>query len=572
MKTISTVILCMYVFFGLLAQHNPGTSCIACHSEFKLGGTIFTDGDATQVMPGESFTLIAPDGSQTVLNGSDANGNIHETFVGEGDYLIEVGHIKSRTWHNIPAQSDCNSCHMTGGNGSDSRDLLLPLYHTQMTPGNQCNDCHHFPATMDYDRLGTESVLHMASLVPEIPGSQVKIGNQNYPFDPEEHTIETVRPDIFAPGYYSMFDVILAVAAQNQIPIEYSYDSTRKTHFITNMAGLSGEYWYHFSYDAGGGNSNEIQFRRENRWDETLWRPGVWIQVVDNESLDDIKAEYLEEIERETQNGHLIPQVKIRLNPSMFEGNPVGSGRITVNKLFENVVVTPHNYRSTGFESPYSKPFNPGVVTSLDILLSLVDQGYLTVVTGVFYTNFGTKYIDSYYVVEMGFPAEGIAHSSGRHGFTYTTGNGSEFYLAHSADNKFHITSDIAVLHAPDFSSWKWTELGNPYYENEITSLNQSVLEDYYAQDRGFNLHAPYPNPALDGKIQISYNVFEPGMVVLDILDTKGSILDHIFIGQVDDLGIHQLDWNLNRLHSGLYYLRMRYNTHQQIRRFVITE
>lgn len=83
-----------------------------------------------------------------------------------------------------------------------------------------------------------------------------------YPFDPSQYNITSVRPDIFASGYYSMFDIIVAVAQRNNVPIEYNWDSTRMTHWITKVNNVSGDFWYHFSYDAGSGNSQEIQYKR----------------------------------------------------------------------------------------------------------------------------------------------------------------------------------------------------------------------------------------------------------------------------------------------------------------------
>jgi hypothetical protein len=199
-----------------------------------------------------------------------------------------------------------------------------------------------------------------------------------------------------------------------------------------------------------------------------------------------------------------------------------------------------------------------------------VDQGKLTVTTGVFYSYFNSNHIDSYYIVEMGFPGEGTAHASGRHGFTYSTGNGTNFRLANGADNKFHMTSDIAVLHAPDFSQWRWTELGNPYYEDELTSLTRSVIEDHDAMDRGFNLHEPYPNPLTNGPMSISFNIFEPGNVRLEFIGSDGRILEVLYENRADNLGIHTIQWQPAQLSSGSYYLRMIYNGHQQVRRIAI--
>jgi hypothetical protein len=233
------------------------------------------------------------------------------------------------------------------------------------------------------------------------------------------------------------------------------------------------------------------------------------------------------------------------------------------------VIVTAHDLRATGSATPNSKPFQPGVVTSMDLLLSLRDQGRLNVVTGVFYSYFAQNYIDSYYVVELGFPGVGVAHSSGRQGFVYVTENGAFNRLPNGANNLLHMTSDINVIHAPDFSYWRWIELGNPYYESKepVTSVEEgSVNEDFAAINRGFNLHEPYPNP-FNGTLQITFNIFEPGEVSVSVFDVVGKEVARLFCGRIGNLGVDRLSWNPSGLASGTYYLRLRHNRHEQVRR-----
>lgn len=88
----------------LFGQHHAGEGCITCHNGFKIGGTLFSDTTAISVTSGVPLKLTSPDGGQIVLNPSDSDGRIWETIVEEGDYLISIGEIKSRTWHNIPSQ------------------------------------------------------------------------------------------------------------------------------------------------------------------------------------------------------------------------------------------------------------------------------------------------------------------------------------------------------------------------------------------------------------------------------------------------------------------------------------
>ncbi|MFC2131065.1 T9SS type A sorting domain-containing protein, partial [Bacteroidota bacterium] len=402
----------------------------------------------------------------------------------------------------------------------------------------------------------------------------VRLGENQFEFNQDEYNIETVRPDIFAPGYFSMFDAILAVAAKNDIEIEYHFDSTCMTHFITRVNGTEADYWYHFSYDARSVNSREILYSRENRWDEALWRPGVWVYVVNGEDLDGLKKEFMEEIEREKQYGHMIPSVSISINPGSYRGNPEGLGRISVSRQFNNVIITPHNMRSQKSSTLFKMPFQPEVVTSMDVPLSLMDNGELDVVTSVFYDYLEGYYIDSYYIVELGFPGIGSSYSSGSQGIVYTTGNGRNGKLVNNADGKLHITSDIHVIHAPDFSNWRWIELGNPYYENadpfdETGIDDESILEDYNSIDRGFNLYVPYPNPFSD-RINISYNIFEPGDVNISIFSSSGEKLAILVNEKINNIGIHQTKWTPANISSGRYYVVMKHGANVQERSVVL--
>lgn len=371
--SLSTILFVLSFVQLSIAQHNPGADCFSCHSTFKIAGTVYSDSTGKTVKPGIPVKLIAPSGGEIILDNTNSNGNIAAPIVPDGSYIISVGDVKSRTWHSIPQRGSCNTCHTVGGSIYPTRTKKFHPYHTQIPSDNNCRNCHYFPASMSYDQLATPGVLNIASLAPPLPGSRVEILNQAFTFDPNEYQITTTRPDVFAPGYFSAFDVILAVALKKGFSIEYRYDDSCKTHWITKVNGISGKYWYGFSYDAGQGSGNvsELKYKRANRWDEVLWRSGVWVRLSNNEDVDAIRKEYLEEIERERTLGNVIPSVTIRINPSNYKGNPEGSGRITVSKTFSNLKVTPHNIRSTGYPTPYSKPFQPGVITSMDILYTL---------------------------------------------------------------------------------------------------------------------------------------------------------------------------------------------------------
>lgn len=520
------------------AQHNAGRDCRLCHGGFKAAGTVFRDFSAGQAAAGIQIIFTDAAGRDSSII-TDANGNFRSAVPADGAYLVRVGAVTGRTWHELPLQAGCNACHIAGGNGSPERTKLLPPLHTRLPIDNDCRTCHHFPASQAYGRLRTPGVLNAASADPAPPASRVDILGRIFEFDPAEYEIRSCRPDVFAPGYYSMFDVIMAVARKNGVRMSARFDPSCMTHFIRTIDGRSADYWYRFSYDAGSGNAAELNNRRALRWDEVLWRPGVWIKVTTGEALEEIKAEYREEIARERVQGHVVPEVRISINPSLYQGNPVGSGRVTVGRSFTNVRVTAHDWRGEETPAPYSRPFRAGVTTSLDILLSLRDQGALDLVTGAFYTRFAGHYIDSHYVVALGFPDVGQAHASGRQGFVYTTENGTPSRLPNNAASTHHILSDIHVIHAPDFSQWRWAELGNPYYESRdpgsAALLAASVEEDFRALGRGFNLYPP------EGDDRVRFNIFEPGPYEIILRGADGRIVARLWDARIEHLGAREL-------------------------------
>ncbi len=568
-KFVYILFVFSYVMLDCYAQHNPGSNCMQCHDQFKIAGTVFTDSLGTQSYSDVSMSLFRSDGTEIRFDNTDRNGNFAYPEIAGGNYLIQIYNIRSRTWHQLPEQGSCNTCHIQGGNSSEIRTKKFNVGHTQIPEDNNCKHCHHFPATMHYDQLMAPTVLNVNSERLAIPGSRVILLGQNYTFKPEDYEITTVRPDIFAEGFYSMLDVILAVADKNGLNIIYHYDESRKTHFIDSVNGVEGDYWYGFSYDAGQSlrQEEEISSRRANRWDELLFRTGAWVSLVEGGNLDEIKQAYFNEIKRKKKFGNVIPRVDLMINPSNYNGNPEGSGRITYRETFWDVLVTAHNLRAVGYPSPHSKPFQPGVVTSIDILYSLMDQGVLNVVTPVFYTYFANNFIDSYYVVEIGIEGIGVAHSSGRHGFVYVTENGSFNQLPNRASRTLHITSDIHVIHAPDFSFWRWIELGRPYYERTLpTNVEEKlVIEDYNSLDRDFNLHPPYPNP-FNSWVTISYNIFIPGAVAIKVYDITGKLIDTIKDEYDQNIGVKHITWSPENLASGVYYLTMNFNKNQQVR------
>jgi hypothetical protein len=265
-----------------------------------------------------------------------------------------------------------------------------------------------------------------------------------------------------------------------------------------------------------------------------------------------------------------VPQVNISVNPSDYQGNPAESNRITVTKNFRDVRVTPHGLREAGRDSLHRMPFQPGVVTAIDLLLSLQDQGQLDMVGTAFFTHIAGKVMDSYRVRGLGFPGAGLAHASGRQGFVYTTGNGTVQRLANNADGKQHVHSDIHVIHAPDFARWRWNELGNPYYEDNDPTGMEELQADYEALATGFRLQRPWPQPATD-EVHISYNIFESGAYRITLHDLNGRELRLLFNDTIETVGIHILPDAIRGLTPGVYLIRMSNGTSLGVQKIAVT-
>ncbi len=549
--------------------HHPGADCFSCHTEFKLAGTVFADSQGTGTLEGVPLQLLNVQGG--ALLASNSAGNVAAVDVPDGSYLVQLGDISSRTWHAIPEQGSCNTCHEPGGHASAVRVKRMPLSHTSIPSDNGCYHCHYFPASMAYEQLQTPGVLDGSRQALPTDEPYVQIKGVQYPFDPNDYAITTVRPDVFAPGYYSIFDAILAVAQRHGIVIDYEYDEAARTHWIKSVNGVPGDYWHRWAFDTGGRNPrSDLNARRDNRWDELLWRPGTKVQVVEGERVAELRQVYRDEIARELALGSVVGSVSVSINPRDYQGNPEGSGRITVSRSFQNVRVTAHDLRAATAPHVYSKPFQPGVVTVADIVFSLEDQNDLTAVYPVFFDRIAGSYIDSFYIQALGFPDAGLAHASGSQGFICHTHLGAmtnaKARNVNDAARVMHVPLDLQVIHAPDYSRWQWAELGNPYYEKtEPNAYYASILEDWDALERGFNLQDPYPRTFSDS-VTISYNMLEQGAVDLSVQDAVGQRVETLLSEPVDNLGVHTVTWRPQNRPGGAYRIVMMYNNISQAR------
>lgn len=252
------------------------------------------------------------------------------------------------------------------------------------------------------------------------------------PFDPA--AITTLRPDVFMPGHFSVFDVIVHLAETNGFELEYAFDEELQTHVIQSLSGLSG-WWYDAHYEGGDFDKTVV------RLDQFPVKDGMSIIVYleDPARLDAIHQHYREEVSRRADNTGdvIIPLVTLLSSTTTVE--------------FHNVTVTPHDARVDVFQ--------PGIITMLDVLLSLGEQGALAELGLDWRDSDGEiLVVDGYYVVSI--RADAFApETTGSCVLTHQNQGGTiaEFLSPHTHTmSHIHLTADLEVLVSPEAVEWLW--------------------------------------------------------------------------------------------------------------------
>ena len=255
----------------------------------------------------------------------------------------------------------------------------------------------------------------------------------SFAFDPTQ--VQSLRKGIFQAGQFSVFDALAHLATQGRIQMQYAWDDAAGTYFIQSLNGKSG-WWYDAHY-AGGNFERPVV-----RMDEYPVKDGMAIQLYleQPDRLDAIQKSFREETARLRANGgHLIlPRVKVIA--------PQGE------LAFENVTVTSHNSRLDVLQ--------PGVITVLDVLLSLGDEGKLTLVGLTWRAQMdGADPIDGYFVDRI--DAEGYSvQATGDCTYSHEVGSEGlmEFLLPHGhTTSHVHLTADLKVLTSPEYVEFLWT-------------------------------------------------------------------------------------------------------------------
>jgi succinate dehydrogenase/fumarate reductase cytochrome b subunit len=251
--------------------------------------------------------------------------------------------------------------------------------------------------------------------------SEVTIDETVYRFNSSR--VETVRPDIFLPGSFSMFDVLVHVAQEDGIDLEWRFNSSMNTHVINSLNGH--EHWWYRAHYSGGWMENNVY-----RMDHYVYKEGTKLVLYkeDPDRIRRIYSSYVEEVDRhQGNNGQvIIPTVTIQSR--------------TQDLTFYSVNVTPHDLRN--------ETFRDGVITGIDVIMSLGDQGKLTYDIQ-WYDSIGTaNIVRNYYIVRIN-----EDQAAGTCGFVYDSGDQDFFGFQ---GNHIHLPSDVRVLNSPEYMRWFW--------------------------------------------------------------------------------------------------------------------
>lgn len=241
-------------------------------------------------------------------------------------------------------------------------------------------------------------------------------------FEFEPNKIETLRPDIFQPGHFSVFDMLVYLQNENKTNMKYHFDETMNTYVIDEINGKK-NWWYEAYYDGGWPENNVF------RIDHFPYKEKMYLKVkrIDESRLQRIYEVFRAEELSKAQNGGKVIIPTVIIDGKSFE------------RTFYNVEVKPHNLRNDTFQD--------NVITAIDVIMTLGDLDLLSYELS-WYNSIGTAEVKNYFVDKINGDK-----TQGRCGFVYE--EGSERFSGFSG-NHIHIPPDMRVLNSPEYMEWFW--------------------------------------------------------------------------------------------------------------------
>ena len=250
-------------------------------------------------------------------------------------------------------------------------------------------------------------------------------GLGTFTFDPAE--IQTVRPDIFAAGHFSLFDVLVHLADKGWYTLDYHYEECLETHVIEELNGQM-NWWYRAKYAGGWYEINAY------RMDMYPYKDGAHFRMRRHteDYIGRLYNSFAEEVLRKSNNQGrtVIPEVRIG------------------TAIYNDVPISAHDARTDMLQ--------PGTLTALDVLLSLADQEKINQLKLTWYGSLGeADPVDSFWVEQID-DGDGLSDqesSPAAGGWVYETGSldFSGFQGSH-----IHVPSDVRTIVSPEYMTWYW--------------------------------------------------------------------------------------------------------------------
>ncbi len=246
-------------------------------------------------------------------------------------------------------------------------------------------------------------------------------GHGSFSFDPA--MVETVRSDVFAEGAFSAFDILVHLDDREDIDLRYYFDEALSTHVIRSLNGEE-NWWYRVIYDGGWSENNVFRMDLYPYKERAL----VSFTPEREETLERIYDTVRAETSRLKRAGGMIviPEVVIDGTRESYR--------------FENVEVNSHNLRPDLFRE--------GVITAIDVIMSLGDQDKIEYDIGWFDSIGTAEVVRSFFVQRINADT-----ASGRCGFVYDSGS-EEFHGFRG--NHIHLPPDARVLTSPEYVRFFW--------------------------------------------------------------------------------------------------------------------
>ncbi|UCG55112.1 MAG: hypothetical protein JSV32_02535, partial [Dehalococcoidia bacterium] len=141
--------------------------------------------------------------------------------------------------------------------------------------------------------------------------------------------VETVRSDIFQPGHFSFFDILVHISKRGDINLEYHFNESLATHVIDSINNEK-NWWYKAHYSSGWRES--IVFRMDTQ----PYKDNSFLELYREspQHLNGIYQTFSDEVQRLQANDGKVIILEFTIQSRSEQWS------------FNNVAVTSHNVRN----------------------------------------------------------------------------------------------------------------------------------------------------------------------------------------------------------------------------------